>query len=126
MTLSEAMATKQAWIPDSAATLEQSKLLQERIDVQQRQQRADERMARTMTQQLPPPQLLEEAVVLEPRPTSENVRATCPFLELNQDSDQMDSDTPMITLKGYTETEEGWRILQWALEKFLGKDFQKF
>jgi hypothetical protein len=123
MTLSEVMAAKHASIPDSAATLEQSKLLQQQLDLHQSQQRVDERLARPMApnQQHQP---LQEAVNLESlRPTSEAIRATCPFLELNKESeDDMGSyQQPMITLKGYTETEEGWKILQWALEKFLGK-----
>ncbi|KAG0297681.1 hypothetical protein BGZ96_005345 [Linnemannia gamsii] len=127
MTLSEVMAAKQTSIPDSAATLEQSKLLQQQIELHQCQQRADERCARLIApnQQHQP---LQEAVSLESsRPTSEDIRATCPFLELNRDSDDiMKSDQqPMITLKGYTETEEGWKILQWALEKFLNEPIQE-
>lgn len=121
MTLSEVMAAKQVSIPDSAATLEQSKLLQQQIDLHQCQQSVDERCARSMAPNHYH-QPLQEAVNLESsRPTSEAIRATCPFLELNKDSDDdMESDQqPMITLKGYTETEEGWKILQWALEKFL-------
>lgn len=122
MTLSEVMAAKQASIPDSAATLEQSKLLQQQIDLQQGQQRVDERWTRSMTlnQHHQP---LQEPVNLEAsRPTSEAIQAACPFLELNRDSGDIDADQqPMITLKGYTETEEGWKVLQWALEKFLGK-----
>ncbi|KAF9118272.1 hypothetical protein BGW39_001332 [Mortierella sp. 14UC] len=123
MTLSEAMAAKQASIPDSAATLEQSKLLQQQISLQQGQQRADERLTRSMAYNHNY-QPLQEAVNLDTRPTSESIRATCPFLELNKDSDDMDSDEPMITLKGYTETEDGWKVLQWALEKFLDEPIQ--
>ncbi|KAK3846538.1 MAG: hypothetical protein J3R72DRAFT_242437 [Linnemannia gamsii] len=123
MTLSEVMAAKQASIPDSAATLEQSKLLQQQIELQQGQQRADERLARSMAHNHSY-QPLQEAVNLDPKPTSESIRATCPFLELNKDSDDMDSDEPMVTLKGYTETEEGWKVLQWALEKFLDGPIQ--
>ncbi|KAK3837767.1 MAG: hypothetical protein JOS17DRAFT_731788 [Linnemannia elongata] len=122
MTLSEVMAAKQASIPDSAATLEQSKLLQQQIDLQQSQQNMDERLTRSMIQS-PHHQPLQEPVNLEPsRPTSEAIQATCPFLELNRDNDDINADQqPMITLKGYTETEESWKVLQWALEKFLGK-----
>ncbi|KAF8947235.1 hypothetical protein BGZ47_009864 [Haplosporangium gracile] len=126
MTLSEVMAAKQASIPDSAATLEQFKLLQQQIDLQQGQQRVGERWPRSMSQnQHYHP--LQEPVNLEPsRPTPEAIRATCPFLELNRDSDDMDSDQQLvITLKGYTETEEGWKILQWALEKFLDEPIQE-
>ncbi|KAF9151362.1 hypothetical protein BG015_006777 [Linnemannia schmuckeri] len=126
MTLSEVMAAKQASIPDSAATLEQSKLLQQQIDLQQGQQRMDEQWAQSMAQNQHH-QPLQEPVNLEPsRSTSEAIRATCPFLELNRDSDDIDSDQqPVITLKGYTETEEGWKILQWALEKFLDEPIQE-
>ncbi|KAF9905303.1 hypothetical protein EC991_001851 [Linnemannia zychae] len=123
MTLSEAMAAKQAMIPDSAATLEQSKLLQQQIDLQQGQQRADEKLAQSMAYNHNY-QPLQEAVNLDSRPTSESIRATCPFLELNKDGVDMDCDEPMITLKGYTETEEGWKVLQWALEKFLNEPIQ--
>ncbi|KAG0253116.1 hypothetical protein BGZ95_006406 [Linnemannia exigua] len=123
MTLSEVMAAKQASIPDSAATLEQSKLLQQQIELQQGQQRVDERLALLMVQNHNY-QPLQEAVNLDPKPTSESIRATCPFLELNKDNDDMNSDEPMVTLKGYTETEEGWKALQWALEKFLDDPIQ--
>ncbi|KAF9146105.1 hypothetical protein BGX30_004385 [Mortierella sp. GBA39] len=126
MTLSEVMAAKQASIPDSAATLEQSKLLQQQIDLQQGQQRVDEQWVRSMAQNQHH-QPLQEPVNLETsRPTSEAIRATCPFLELSRDNDDIDADQqPMITLKGYTETEEGWKILQWALEKFLDEPIQE-
>ncbi|KAF9556720.1 hypothetical protein EC968_008087 [Mortierella alpina] len=41
----------------------------------------------------------------------------CPFLE---QSESQDADGRMyVTLKGYTETEEGWRVLQSALERFI-------
>ncbi|KAF9958211.1 hypothetical protein BGZ70_009264 [Mortierella alpina] len=41
----------------------------------------------------------------------------CPFLE---QSEGQDADGRMyVTLKGYTETEEGWRVLQSALERFI-------
>ncbi|KAG0079063.1 hypothetical protein BGZ90_003601 [Linnemannia elongata] len=126
MTLSEVMAAKQASIPDSAATLEQSKLLQQQIDLQQGQQSVDERWTRSMDQNQPH-QPLQEPVNLEPsRPTSEAIRATCPFLELSRDNDDIDADQqPMITLKGYTETEEGWKFLRRALEKFLDEPIQE-
>lgn len=40
----------------------------------------------------------------------------CPFLETSQD----EGGQKFVTLKGYTETEEGWKILQSALERFIG------
>ncbi|KAF9331728.1 hypothetical protein BG006_005420 [Podila minutissima] len=39
----------------------------------------------------------------------------CPFLETSQD----EGGQKFVTLKGYTETEEGWKILQSALERFI-------
>ncbi|KAG0320800.1 hypothetical protein BG000_003447 [Podila horticola] len=39
----------------------------------------------------------------------------CPFLETSED----EGGQKFVTLKGYTETEEGWKILQSALERFI-------
>lgn len=40
----------------------------------------------------------------------------CPFLETSEDAE----GGQKVTLKGYAETEEGWKILQSALERFIG------
>lgn len=43
----------------------------------------------------------------------------CPFLEQSEHVDA--HGRTYVTLKGYTETEEGWKSLHSALERFIGK-----
>lgn len=46
----------------------------------------------------------------------------CPFLETSEDVESEQK----VTLKGYTETEEGWKLLQSALERFIGNNGNSF
>ncbi|KAF9995902.1 hypothetical protein BGZ65_008482, partial [Modicella reniformis] len=138
LTLSEVMAANQSAIPDSAATLEQSKLMQEQLELQQRVHRAEERTRAKQQQQKQQQQQRRELLLQQeqqqqqhqqqPQPqdsfriqvdasSSQSVNAACPFLELSEDVDN--SGEAFVTLKGYTETEEGWLALQTALDRFL-------
>jgi len=143
MTLSEVMEAKKGLVPDSAATMEQFKQLvqeqQQQIE-QQQQSRYPQPALRNQyhlynqQQQLS----LDDSKSLaspsgESSPVSiEELKSpayTCPFLEINrQDFTQSsfqgaeeESNEVYVTLKGYTETEEGWKILQNAFERFLGR-----
>lgn len=49
------------------------------------------------------------------------LKLMCPFLEQSEHVDAQ--GRTYVTLKGYTETEEGWRSLHSALERFIGKIF---
>lgn len=49
----------------------------------------------------------------------EVLKLMCPFLEQSEHVDAQ--GRTYVTLKGYTETEEGWKSLQSALERFIGK-----
>ncbi|KAG0209063.1 hypothetical protein BGX28_000163 [Mortierella sp. GBA30] len=106
MILSEAMVVNQMEIPECAETMGESKIQlrqeQERLELQIRIQRAEER-ARIEDQQQQQQQ--------------KHDASQCPFLELIKDPSNPEKS--FVTLRGYTETEDGWRFLQMALERFL-------
>ncbi|KAG9327139.1 hypothetical protein KVV02_000855 [Mortierella alpina] len=128
LTLSEAMVAKQTSLPDSAATMEYSKMIhqqeKEQEEIQIRIQRAEERALakerqhrqHQQLQQLQQQQQRLQAMPKGALPGSGDMIA-CPFLELIKDED--DPELSYVTLRGYTETEDGWRLLQMALDKFL-------
>ncbi|GJJ67704.1 hypothetical protein EMPS_00050 [Entomortierella parvispora] len=140
MTLSEVMEAKKGLIPDSAATMDQFKQRvqekQEQIH-QQQQSRYPQPSLRTQNQNHNQRSLDDSAGPLSPSGKSSPVSMeeskppayTCPFLEVNhqdftqhscqEDQADKEGDEYYVTLKGYTETEEGWRILQNAFERFL-------
>ncbi|KAF9942703.1 hypothetical protein BGZ67_000109 [Mortierella alpina] len=128
LTLSEAMVAKQTSLPDSAATMEYSKMIhqqeKEQEEIQIRIQRAEERALakeRQYRQQQQLQQLQQQQQRLQAMPKGvlpgSGDMIACPFLELNKDED--DPELSYVTLRGYTETEDGWRLLQMALDKFL-------
>ncbi|KAF9964435.1 hypothetical protein BGZ70_006468 [Mortierella alpina] len=129
LTLSEAMVAKQTSLPDSAATMEYSKMIhqqeKEHEEIQIRIQRAEERaLAKERQyrqhQQLQQLQQQQQQLQAMPRgawPGSSRGMMECPFLEMNQGGD--DPELSYVTLRGYTETEEGWRLLQMTLDRFL-------
>ncbi|KAG0369995.1 hypothetical protein BGZ54_008180 [Gamsiella multidivaricata] len=116
LTLSKAMAANQTALPDSAAMLEQSKLLQEQLETQNRHQRTEDR-SRTRHQQEHHTHLQDSSGVYVDVNSSASINSVCPFMELSENVDG--SDEAFVMLKGYTETEEGWKALQYALEKSL-------
>ncbi|KAI8600859.1 hypothetical protein EDD21DRAFT_122682 [Dissophora ornata] len=133
LTLSEVTVANQPALPDSAETLEQARSLQEQT-VQQRFQRAEERsraksqqynlqqhhqqsQQQQYRQQQQHFQSQEPSKIRSDTSNSESINSACPFLEMNEDVDG--SGESFVTLKGYTETEDGWRAWQSALERFL-------
>ena len=130
LTLSEAMVAKQTSLPDSAATMEYTKMVhqqeKEQVEIQIRIQRAEERALakeRQYRQQQQLQQLQQQQQRLQAMPkdvvTGPRDMIECPFLEMSEDGN--DPEMSYVTLRGYTETEDGWRLLQIALDRFLGK-----
>ncbi|KAF9563396.1 hypothetical protein EC968_004874 [Mortierella alpina] len=129
LTLSEAMVAKQTSLPDSAATMEYSKMIhqqeKEQEEIQIRIQRAEERALakeRQYRQQQQLQQLEQQQQRLQAMPkggalAERKDMIECPFLETGKDED--DPELSYVTLRGYTETEDGWRLLQMALDRFL-------
>ncbi|KAF9274529.1 hypothetical protein BGZ68_000568 [Mortierella alpina] len=127
-TLSEAMVAKQTSLPDSAATMEYSKTIhqqeKEQVEIQIRIQKAEERaLAKErqyrQNQQLQQLQQQQQRLQAMPKDTLPGPRdmIDCPFLEMSKEED--DPELSYVTLRGYTETEDGWKLLQMALDKFL-------
>ncbi|CAO3565272.1 unnamed protein product [Mortierella alpina] len=125
LTLSEAMVAKQTSLPDSAATMEYSKMIhqqeKEHEEIQIRIQRAEERaLAKERQyrqhQQLQQLQQQQQRLQAMPKDASPGSRGMieCPFLEMSKGG-----ELSYVTLRGYTETEDGWRLLQMTLDRFL-------
>ncbi|KAF9410270.1 hypothetical protein BGZ94_001714, partial [Podila epigama] len=104
LSLGETVSAKQANIPDSASTFESTRTSPSR--------------QHHHYYQLNQPQSFQTAgqgQPVDPFERNEDMTAEllgrCPFLESPHEAHESTEKT-FITLKGYTETEEGWRILQ--------------
>ncbi|KAG0343732.1 hypothetical protein BG004_005037, partial [Podila humilis] len=95
LSLGETVSAKKSNIPDSASTFESSRVLHDR----------------------PAPSTRHLLNSTRENENDADMMLKCPFLEASHDSEEDGHE--FVMLKGYTETEEGWRILQSTLERFI-------
>ncbi|KAF9435557.1 hypothetical protein BGZ76_006054, partial [Entomortierella beljakovae] len=143
--LSEAVSANQSGLPESAAASERSKqsrdqrvlLAEERVRAHEQQlelarkrrpnqqsqssQRTLESQQGQQSQQLPPKIQTKLPKAID----SAEVTALCPFLELIDDSKSADASEPYVILRGYTESEDEWKALQFVLDRFIDGPINK-
>ncbi|KAF9163051.1 hypothetical protein BGX20_001461 [Mortierella sp. AD010] len=94
---------------------QQQRLNQQSLQPQQLQQPQE-------SEQIPPPQVLTKSADAD---ISIEAKITCPFLELSRNANMNGSAESFVLLRGYTESEEEWKALQCALDRFLDGPVKK-